>query len=128
MMRLGRPSLEMTVPERAAGRIDSWKGIAAYLKRGARTVQRWEREAGLPVHRLRHDKLASVYAYEHELEAWWSSRGSRLEPEPAAETRTGTSVGIVPFADLSPEQDQAYFCQGTTEEIVTALSRIKELR
>ena len=30
-------------------RLDSWKEIAAYLKRGARTVQRWEREEGLPL-------------------------------------------------------------------------------
>ena len=27
-----------------ASRLDSWKEIAAYLNRGARTVQRWERE------------------------------------------------------------------------------------
>ncbi len=33
-------------------RLDSWKEIAAYLRRGARTLQRWEREEGLPVHRL----------------------------------------------------------------------------
>src|ERR1041385_1511743 len=38
-------------PER---RLDSWKAIAAYLGRGVRTVQRWEREEGLPVHRLTH--------------------------------------------------------------------------
>jgi hypothetical protein len=30
-------------------RLESWKEIAAYLKRGARTVQRWEAEEGLPV-------------------------------------------------------------------------------
>jgi hypothetical protein len=41
-------------------RLDSWKEIAVYLKRGARTVQRWENDEGLPVHRLRHDKLGSV--------------------------------------------------------------------
>src|SRR5437867_9654696 len=44
---------------RAAGpadRLDSWKEIAAYLRRSPRTVQRWERQEGLPVHRLVHDK------------------------------------------------------------------------
>jgi TolB-like protein len=128
MGRLERPSDKVTVRERPAGRIDSWKGIAAYLKRGARTVQRWEREAGLPVHRLHHDKLGSVYAYEDELEAWWSSRGSELESESAAEPWNGTSVGIAPFVDLSPEQDHAYFCEGIAEEITTALSRIAGLR
>ena len=31
--------------------LNSWKEIASYLGRSVRTVQRWEREFGLPVHR-----------------------------------------------------------------------------
>jgi len=56
-------------------RLDSWKEVANYLKRGARTVQRWEREEGLPIRRLRHDKRGSVYAFKPELDAWLASRG-----------------------------------------------------
>ena len=56
------------------GRLDSWKEIAAYLGRGIRTVQRWEREEGLPVHRLAHEKRGSIYARREELAAWWESR------------------------------------------------------
>ena len=38
--------------EEARGRrLDSWKEIAAYLGRDVRTVQRWERREGLPIHR-----------------------------------------------------------------------------
>ena len=55
-------------------RLDSWKEIAAYLGRGVRTVQRWEREEGLPVHRLAHEKRGSIYARRDELAAWWESR------------------------------------------------------
>ena len=55
-------------------RLDSWKEIAAFLKRGLRTVQRWEREEGLPVHRLAHAKRGTVYADPDELTAWWESR------------------------------------------------------
>jgi len=33
-------------------RLDSWKEIAAHLKRDVRTVQRWEKTASLPVRRL----------------------------------------------------------------------------
>jgi len=51
-------------------RLDSWKEIAGYLKRGVRTVQRWERVSGLPVHRL--DRQGSVFAYKAELDAWWA--------------------------------------------------------
>ena len=43
-------------------RLDSWKEIASFLRRGIRTVQRWEREEGLPVHRLTARKRGSVYA------------------------------------------------------------------
>ena len=59
-------------------RLDSWKEIAAYLKRGVRTVQRWERTSGLPVHRLELDRQGSVFAYKQELNAWWASRGQTV--------------------------------------------------
>jgi hypothetical protein len=72
--------LRITYKEMAAAplgpedRLDSWKEIAAYLKRGVRTVQRWERSNGLPVRRLELDKHGTVYAYKAELDAWWNSR------------------------------------------------------
>ena len=70
--------------ELRAGRLDSWKEIAAYLGRGIRTVQRWEREEGLPVHRLAHEKRGSIYARREELAAWWESRRLTLAtPESA---------------------------------------------
>src|SRR5215213_3181727 len=62
------------------GRLDSWKEIAAYLGRGIRTVQRWEREEGLPIHRLVHEKRGSIYARREELAAWWESRRQTLAP------------------------------------------------
>lgn len=67
-------------------RLDSWKEIAAYLRRGIRTVQRWEREEGLPVHRLAHAKRGSIYAQRDELSAWWDSRRQELStPTPPAD-------------------------------------------
>src|SRR3954469_15820605 len=68
--------------ESAMDRLDSWKEIAAYLGRGVRTVQRWEREQGLPVHRLAHEKRGSIYARREELAAWWESRRLTLAPAP----------------------------------------------
>ena len=64
-------------------RLDSWKEIAAYLGRGIRTVQRWEREEGLPVHRLVHEKRGSIYARREELAAWWESRRLTLAAPPS---------------------------------------------
>ena len=55
-------------------RLDSWKQIAAHLKRGVTTVQRWEQQEGLPVHRLPHAKKGSVFAIKSELDAWLTAR------------------------------------------------------
>src|SRR5947199_9121471 len=66
--------------------LDSWKAIAAYLKRDERTVRRWEQE-GLPVHRHMHKSRASVYAFKSEIDAWWQRDRVRLEAgEVAAKT------------------------------------------
>jgi eukaryotic-like serine/threonine-protein kinase len=73
----------------AGDRLDSWKAIAAYLKRDVRTVQRWERKEALPVHRHLHETQGSVYAYAPELDEWWSSRRMRLEPDIAVHSAPG---------------------------------------
>jgi len=51
-------------------RLDSWKEIAAYLRRSERTVKRWEQERGLPTHRLPGKGRSSVFAYASELDEW----------------------------------------------------------
>ena len=82
------------------GRLDSWKEIAAYLGRGIRTVQRWEREEGLPVHRLVHEKRGSIYARREELAAWWESRRLTLaapSPSDAVEAPVAPRLERVTF-------------------------------
>ncbi len=39
-----------------------------------------------------------------------------------------SSIAVLPFADLSPDKDQEYFCDGMTEEIIDALSKIGGVR
>jgi adenylate cyclase len=115
-------------PGAAPDRLDSWKEIAAYLRRGARTVQRWEAEQGLPVHRLQHEEGSTVYAYKQELDAWWTSRRPAPEPEPPPAPESAPSVAVLPFADMSQAQDQGYFCDGVAEEVMSTLARIPGLR
>ena len=79
-------------PEPAsAERLDSWKEIAAYLKRDESTVRRWEEE-GLPVHRHAHKKKASVFAYKPEIDHWLNNGHAGLETTvalpPPTERRT----------------------------------------
>jgi phage terminase Nu1 subunit (DNA packaging protein) len=54
--------------------LDSWKEIAAFLRRGVRTVQRWETTEGLPVRRHGHMKRGSVYAMRSEVALWIRTR------------------------------------------------------
>src|SRR5579862_2987281 len=109
-------------------RLESWKQIAAYLKRSVRTVRRWERDEGLPVHRHMHRSLASVFALRSEIDAWRSSatRGPQRYPAGAREPE---SIAVLPFANLCAEaQANAYFVDGLTEEVATTLSRLSGLR
>ena len=60
-------------------RLDSWKEIAQYLRRGVRTAQRWEQEAALPIHRVSRD-TGSVYAFRSEIDDWWQARSTAARP------------------------------------------------
>ena len=70
--------------QNSPNRLDSWKVIAAYLNRDQRTVQRWERELGLPVRRLT-GRGRSVFAYTSEIDAWLRTNQANLESPPAAD-------------------------------------------
>jgi len=60
--------------EARTDRLDSWKEIAVYLRREVRTVQRWEKREGLPVHRQIHLKAGTVCAFKHEIDTWLKIR------------------------------------------------------
>ncbi len=64
-------------------RLHGWKDIAAHFDKGVRTVQRWEKDVGLPVRRLGPGPSESVYAFTDELEAW--SRRAATSGQPAGE-------------------------------------------
>lgn len=48
------------------------------------------------------------------------------EPAPAS-SLPEKSIAVLPFADLSVAQDQEYFSDGLTEQIINALGRIRDL-
>jgi TolB-like protein/tetratricopeptide (TPR) repeat protein len=52
------------------------------------------------------------------------TRSRNLDPRPAELS----SIAVLPFADLSPEKNQEYFCDGMAEEIIDALSKIGGIR
>jgi len=89
------------VPQIAAvnGRLNSWKDIAAYLGRDVRTAIRWEKDKGLPVHRVPGGLRQAVFAYTTELDAWLKGDSEaapqRLNPESMDHPNDTTEV--VPF-------------------------------
>jgi hypothetical protein len=71
--------------------LDSWKEIAAYLNRDIRTVQRWEKQEGLPVHRHQHDERGTAYAYSGEIDRWLDSRSRSTNRD---ETRVTATLAV----------------------------------
>lgn len=107
------PLTERLKPNLPSGerRLESWGEIASYLRREIRTVQRWERYHGLPVHRLVIGKLGSVYAYPSELDQWRREREPKEseaeEPSkgPNGETPSAETIVVTP-SPAQPEADQ----------------------
>ena len=101
-------------PSTSRQRLDSWKEIAVFFGRDERTVNRWEKELGLPVHRLPGTK-GRVYAYADELSAWQAAPrnvGSAL-PDKSSQARSETSsgrftviAGRPSLSDISPSRSQ----------------------
>ncbi len=50
--------------------LNGWKEIATHLGKSVRAAQRWERELGLPVHRIKTVAGQVVFASRREIEAW----------------------------------------------------------
>jgi hypothetical protein len=129
---LGTPRVTLE-PASAADRLDSWKQIAAYLKRGVRTVRRWERDEGLPVHRQIHRVLGSVYAFRSEIDAWQrrhseQSRAAHSQSAADSSSTGSPSIAVLSFTSLSADPDNEFFADGLADEITADLCRIRALR
>lgn len=81
--------------------LSSWKEIASYLGRSPRTVQRWERELGLPVCRPSVKENSSVYAFVEQIDGWLKAIGAATTrevmelPESLAEMPKGQLLGLL---------------------------------
>ena len=98
-------SIEQDMSSTSSQRLVSWKEIAAYFNCDVRTVKRWERERGLPVHRVPGGERSRVFAYAAELKIWLhapSQEGEVSSPSSAAETSE-----IAPHKSLDPRIDES---------------------
>lgn len=103
------------------GRLDSWKEIAGHFGRRVRTVQRWEKEEGMPVHRHAHRRRGTVYALGEELDSWWRSRAvppadpdREDAPAPARPAASGVAAGVgsAPAPPIVPRARRAHRAAG----------------
>lgn len=60
---------------------------------------------------------------------FWAVAGKRLwnVREAASSGTPITSIAVLPFVDMSPEKDQEYFCDGLSEELIHALTKLEGL-
>lgn len=65
----GRPTMERRQV------LDSWKEIAAYVRKAEKTCRRWEKELGFPIRRLEQPPHARVFAYRDEIDLWIKKKG-----------------------------------------------------
>ena len=57
-------------------RLSGWKEIASYVGKSVRSVQRWERELDLPVHRIHTARGEIIYAFRSEIDHWQMAAGN----------------------------------------------------
>jgi hypothetical protein len=70
--------------------LSSWKEIASYLGHSRRTVQRWEQDLSLPIHRPAGRESHSVMAFAAHLDDWLQS----FTQNSSASTSGQSSAGI----------------------------------
>ncbi len=54
--------------------------------------------------------------------------GTPGEAEVTKPSEYNSSIAVLPFADLSPQRDQEYFCNGITEDLITKLATVGQLK
>jgi tetratricopeptide (TPR) repeat protein len=89
-------------------RLDSWKEIAVFFGRDERTVNRWEKDLGLPVHRLPGTR-GRVYAYTDELSNWLATPRNAREASPDQATKPPDGGSTRPLAVVDEASSQGQF-------------------
>ena len=71
--------------------LSGWKSIARHLGMGVRTVQRYERQMGLPIRRPAGKLQGTVLATKSELDAWVAASPIRRTSQLASASATPSS-------------------------------------
>ena len=77
--------------------------------------------------KMMHKQPDNRYQTMEELLKEFRSLRSHIEKSKTDTEKTTPSIAVLPFADMSSQKDQEYFCDGIAEELINALSHIKDL-
>jgi tetratricopeptide (TPR) repeat protein len=84
--------------------LNGWKDIATYVGRDIRTVERWEKQRGLPIRRVPGEGRATVYAVVSELDRWFANADAeervKLSDETVPVSVTDNQTNTLPNADV----------------------------
>ena len=82
--------------------LNGWKEIGGYVCRDIRTVERWEKQRGLPVRRVPGAGRATVYALISELDEWLE----KSKPEEVEEAGSGVEgeTTAIPVSQFNAER------------------------
>ena len=107
--------------------LNGWKEIANYLGKGVRTVQRYERDLGLPVRRPAGKPTGSVLATTAELDAWVAASPIReafqLTKLPTKANSGATQSMRQGLAEMARLRDQML---GLRDDVRTSLEILRQ--
>jgi serine/threonine protein kinase/tetratricopeptide (TPR) repeat protein len=112
------------------------KNVAQTPESGVRTGTRRFPAGPSRLPRMRWIVGTSVVIVAIAISGYLIFAGKHVTQKPArtaSTTPTGApnwadSIAVLPFKDFSPQKDQEYFCDGMTDDIITKLSNIRDLK
>jgi len=87
--------------------LSSWKEIASYLGKGVRTVQRWEQNLSLPVHRPAGAPRNIVFARTSELSTWVHTPAGKMGQNSSLRTILLVDPDVETRLDLRSHLEEA---------------------
>ena len=125
---LGIVLFEMATGERPFRGVSSAELVSSILRDAPRRVTELNRSLPSDLGRVVARCLEKDPARRYPTALDLKSELAGLRDEGGRTVRAAPSLAVLPFADLSPEKDQDYFCEGLAEELINALVKIENLR
>jgi eukaryotic-like serine/threonine-protein kinase len=74
------------------------------------------------------ERFQNARDFAFALEAWERQPSGSVSGQAATAAPAETSIAVLPFRNMSADREAEYFSDGITEEIISALTGIKQLR